>query len=423
MKLSPADEAWVRMDRAESRMVITAVLITGEPLTQDQVTRLIRERLLTHPRFRAALLAGVDEAGVDLAYHLGTAQLGTGDEAGLQTLIGQLMPQSLDPSRPLWRVWLVERYGEGSALIWRMHHALADGVSLLRVLLGLADDPPRGEELRLPMHGRGALRGPRLLMKGVIALGRLLGLPKDHPSPLRGPLDGRKNVAWTPPLSLDRVKAIAHREGATVNDVLTSALAGALHRWLAERGEVPSSIRALIPFDLRAGATDERMGNRFGLVYLPLPVGPMEPRRRLSEVSRRMRKLKDTPEALVAFRILEVIGRVWRGLAPLAIRLFGRKASLVLTNLAGPRVPLHFMGAPLSELVFWVPQAAGIGLGISMFSYDGRVRIGIAADRARMSNPQSLADGIVRELDALAGETEVLPAPSPQLDRDQPTLR
>ena len=189
-------------------------------------------------------------------------------------------------------------------------------------------------------------------------------------------------------------------------------LAGALSRYLAlyREGRPRRWLRAIVPYDLRAGETDEHLGNRFGLLFLPLPISPMSPLERLRKVKRRLDHLKNTPEAWVAYGLLETIGRISSRLAGGAILLFGRKGSIVLTNVAGPRQRVSICGVELDDLVFWVPQAGGIGVGFSFFSYAGSVRLGVSVDTRRVADPQVLADLFVAEFEVLATAAEPVSA-------------
>ena len=407
-RLSSVDEAWLRMDRPDNRMVITAVMVTATPLTCSAVRELIGRRMLHYPRFRRALVgtgaASGDSGEPLLEAHVQPAELpAPGDEAALRTWVGALMERPLAPTRPLWELYVVERYGAGSALVWRLHHALADGVSLMRALLGAVDEPAPAGSPDLPLPRRLGLEGLRLAAGAVASVGRLVLMTRDRPSRLKGALSGHKRVAWSRPVPVETVKRIGKREGATVNDVLVAALAGALREHLVRYGRVPHTVRAVVPFDLRSGAADVALGNRFGLLFLPLPTGTADPHQRLARVKREMDAKKLTPEGIVVFALLGLVGWLSPVLSGAIIHLFARKATLVLTNVAGPRQHVSLGGARVDDFVFWVPQAGGLGLGISILSYAGQVRIGIASDADRVAAPEHLAEAFVRELEDLAG--------------------
>src|SRR5207244_8759174 len=117
---------------------------------------------------------------------------------------------------------------------------------------------------------------------------------------------GIKRVEWSEPMPLDQVKAVGHVAGGSVNDVLLSCVAGALGAYLVERGDDPSGveIRALIPVNLRAPGNEQRLGNRFGLVTLTLPLGIANPLERLRAVRARMEALKGSYQAPVTLGML-----------------------------------------------------------------------------------------------------------------------
>ena len=143
--LSNIDIAWLRMEGASHPMMITMVMTFGAPLDPGRLKAIFEARLLQFRRFRQRVIQPTqpyarpywqDDPGFDLDYHLQTVSLQSpGDDAVLRDLISELMSTQLDLSRPLWQFHLVEDYGEGWALVGRVHHCLADGPALLHVLV------------------------------------------------------------------------------------------------------------------------------------------------------------------------------------------------------------------------------------------------------------------------------------------------
>ena len=182
-----------------------------------------------------------------------------------------------------------------------MHHCIADGIALARVMLNLTDataapqDPGPGfiedPSLANPIPGAVTLAGglvhegiesvlhPRrtagALGRDAQTLAKLLFAPADSETAVRGELSGRRHVAWSGPIALDEVKAIAHAQRATVNDVLLAAVSGALRRYLSDHDGPVVELHAIVPFNLRPldKPVPRSLGNKFGLVFLPLPVG------------------------------------------------------------------------------------------------------------------------------------------------------
>ncbi|MCY1044257.1 wax ester/triacylglycerol synthase family O-acyltransferase [Corallococcus sp. bb12-1] len=467
-RMGSMDAAWLQMEEPANLMMITAVLWFDGPMDRERLRTVVRERLVErYPRFRQRVVPGAlgaphweDATDFDLDAHLSTLRVpATGGRAALEAVVGDWLGVPLERSRPLWHLHLVKGAARGDVLLARLHHCMADGIALARVLLTLTDpvragtgpedavraeavparddagtpaDPDsdgslRGSReerlsapgwMRLARGARAAFRkGVELVQepilagdlvlegaRGAAALGKLLVMPPDPRSPLRGPLGARKLAAWSEPVALARVKAVGQTLGGTVNDVLLTAVTGALRRYLASREAPLEDMHALVPVNLRPldEPVPRELGNRFGVVFLRLPVHLEDPRRRLREVSKRMEALKRSPEAVVTSGALELLGRTPAALERVVVDVMGTKASLVATNVPGPRQPVSLAGARLDGLTFWVPQAGHVGLGVSLFSYAGQVTLGVASDASRVPDPGALVAAFLEELEALA---------------------
>jgi len=434
--MSPVDRAWLLMTRPNNPMMIVALIVLRSRLHLQRLRRLLAERFLLFPRFRCIPTSDamgarwVEAAQFDLADHVQRAALaGEAGQQELETLVGELASTPLNTARPLWSFHLIERYGSGSALIVRLHHCYADGVALLNVLLTLSDEADSAvgsryaasEKSAIEKLVRGAAKlletglhyglhpsaGAHLLGLGIDLAGELaaLGLMEDDPpTHLKGVPSGVKRAAWAPCLALEEVRTIGRVLGCTVNDVLISVLAGALGRYLEAQGDSVTglTLRATVPLNLRSNeSAPSTLGNRFGLVFVELPVGIRHPLERLYTVHAAMRRLKSSPQALVTFGLLTSIGSLPAVVEESAIGLFSAKASLVASNLPGPSRPLHLAGAAVSELLFWVPQTGSIGVGVSIFTYCGRVQLGVISDRSLIPNPKALIDAMATEFERL----------------------
>jgi diacylglycerol O-acyltransferase len=243
----------------------------------------------------------------------------------------------------------------------------------------------------------------KLGLGGAAALSRLLLMSPDPRTPFKGPLGIAKRAAWSQPLPLDNVKAIGRAIGATVNDVLLAAATGALRRYLQGRGEQVEGleIRAAVPVNLRPPNEPPSLGNRFGLVFLGLPIGVDDPLDRLFDLKERMEAIKGSPEALVTFGILGTMGMVPAQLQDLGVSIFGAKATAVMTNVPGPRQTIYMAGAPIREIMFWVPQSGRLGLGVSILSYAGKVTLGVATDVGLVPDPDQIITGFDEEFKLL----------------------
>lgn len=454
--MSSADAAWLHMDRPTNLMVINAVLLFDEPIDWPRVKEVVRERLVDrYPRFRQRVVehsrvrggaSWEDDPHFDLDLHMHHLGLpGPGDRAALERLVGEMMADPLDRAKPLWHFYLIEGYGEGCALYARMHHCIADGIALARVLLSLTDSAPDagitpsvpvaasgGRRLSSLMPGpaAGALRAGRAAV-GMLAhegfevlahpsaelnhlaavartdskaLAHVLLTPSDVKTALKGELGVARHVAWSAPLSLDEVKRIAHANGATVNDVLVAAMTGALREYLRQRKSHVDDIRAFVPFNLRPldRPLPASLGNKFGLVFLSLPVGTRTAAARLRRVKQRMDEVKRSPEGAISYGVLELMGMTVAQVESAIIDVFSAKGTAVITNVPGPREPVYLAGSPVSAVAVWAPMSGSVSMSVSIFSYNGQVTVGVMADAGLVPDPGTMVDGFEDELEALA---------------------
>jgi len=303
----------------------------------------------------------------------------------------------------------------------------------VRVLLSLTDETanakPPANPARRPARGfrmpldwlpsaviKGVAAGQELLTNrdkamgmarigahGAYRLGRMLLLPPDPETVFRGKLGRRKRAAWSEPIPLDDVKAIGKALGGTVNDVLVTVATGALRRYMQKHGHSVGgvTIRASVPVNLRPLDQAHQLGNAFGLVFLGLPIGIADPVRRLRAIKKDMDGLKNSPEALVAFGVLSLMGLAPVEVEQLGLKFFGSKATAVLTNVPGPRDHLYLAGRRINKVMFWVPQSGHLGLGISILSYAGGVMLGIATDARLVPDPENIVANFKVEFAAM----------------------
>lgn len=154
------------------------------------------------------------------------------------------------------------------------------------------------------------------------------------------------------------------------------------------------------------------MGNAFGLVFLTLPIAIKDPLRRLRAIKKEMDELKQSPDALVAYGVLSVMGLTPVEVEQVGLRFFGSKATAVLTNVPGPREPLYLAGRKLNRIMFWVPQSGRLGMGISILSYAGGVMLGVTTDEGLVPDPERIVDGFRTEFRALQRAAPKLPRTS-----------
>ncbi|WP_289102836.1 wax ester/triacylglycerol synthase family O-acyltransferase [uncultured Marinobacter sp.] len=440
--MSSVDRSWLRMDTPENPMMISAVLMFEKPIDINRLKQTLEERFLKFRRFRQRIVDKgdrvywEDDPLFDLDNHLHRIALpGNAGKDELQALASDFNSSALDFRRPLWQIHYIDNFNGGCALLVRIHHCIADGISLVRVLLSLTDKSPEARLKKIASKSKPAKKPegtpasrflhrlvdssqagwqqaklfldsvrdePNYPLKlattagGIAAdLVKLALAPFEPKTSLKQQLVGRKQVAWAEPLDLDDVKACAKILGGTVNDVLLCAATGALSRHFTEQHQaIPDcGIRVAVPFNLRPlDQPIETLGNQFGLVLVGLPVEVTDPLMCFRQVQENMNRLKRSYQAQVTYSLLDLFGRGPDILERRALDLLSNKASAVLTNVPGPRHAVYLAGSKLVQPMFWVPQSGNIGIGMSIFSYAGTVQFGITIDKGIPADPVAVME-------------------------------
>jgi len=451
-RMDPVDITWLRMDRPTNRMIIVGVLILTGPVDVKRLEATLAKRILMYRRFRERVetrtgsLWWCDDPQFDLVHHIKLVRLpGKAEEPELQRFVAELAGRPLDRAHPLWEFHIVEDYQGGAAVIMRIHHAIADGIALVNVLLSLTDDRPDAPIARRKHNARkeadtgiawedkfglaGRLVGTGLRVSddvwkaslqlaahptravdyvrqgtGVAAeLAYLLLMPMDTPTRLKGVPLGDKRVAWADPIPLPEVKAVSKALGCTVNDMLLAAITGAIKGYLEEKGDPTAGVevRALVPINLRPPGSGEELGNRFGIIAVELPVGYASPLERLYEIRRRMEALKTSYEPSVTLGLFAGLGYGPQVLQDKLFDLLLSRATAVMTNVPGPQRPLYLAGSEVTQMMFWVPQSGNIGMGVSILSFNGKVHFGLITDAALVPDPQAIIGRFAPEFERL----------------------
>jgi diacylglycerol O-acyltransferase len=464
-RMASIDTAWLRMDRPANLMQIIGVMVFDGRLDPERFKRTIAKRLLRYHRFRqiAELDSDgawwVDDDDFDLDSHVRRTVLpAPGGKRELQKFVAEMASEPLNPARPRWEYQLVETADGDSAVVVRVHHAIADGIALIGVLHSLTDDAPDapetgGREAGPPKrpsrkaegedkdaddgdlfwsiiaepitdlalasirlggtlwgHYQGLRNDPGTLLDyasvaGAIAneVGKLALMPSDSHTRLKGKPGTVKRVAWSDPIPLPEVKAIGKVLGCSVNDLLLSSVAGALRGYLQDKGDSTTDVdlRAMVPVNLRSADRKGDLGNHFGLVALELPVGIENPLARLYATKARMEALKSSYQAQVTYGLLGLFGMAPKFLQQQVLDLVASKATAVMTNVPGPQLPRYLAGVKLKQQMFWVPQTSNIGIGVSILSYDGKVQFGLITDKGLVDDPEQIVDRFSAEFEKL----------------------
>jgi WS/DGAT/MGAT family acyltransferase len=379
----------------------------------------------------------VDDTHLDLTRHLRTATLpAPGGPEELRRFVAGLLGRPLDPAHPLWDLWAIDGADGGDVyVVLRAHHALADGLSLLRAAIALLDleehpapgpTPPPWHPAEAPdpvtmlagaLVDRGAAQvrlaaglarealDPRRVA-GVAAgmLGALRSPPRTAAVlPLTGRVGTRRDFVWAS-LPFGPLHDLAHRRGVTLNDVVLAAVTGALRRVLGAdaagdlAGRPP---RVLVPMGDTAGSGG---GNVFSFVVTDLPVHLDDPAAVVARIHDDMEARKSSgqsAEVLSLFSVVDVLPvPVLRRLGPevLARQPF---VNLAVTNLPGSELPLHLLGSRLRELHPIVTGVGNIACIVGVLSYLDDLGVGITVDPDVVPDPERLLAALRDETDAL----------------------
>jgi WS/DGAT/MGAT family acyltransferase len=458
-RLTSFDTSFLANERSNGHMAIGAVLVcAGEPPSREDFAAHIRSRVHLLPRLRQRLAFPpfglgtpfwVDDAEFDLGNHLSRVRLpDPGGEAEFHDLVGEVLSPPLDRSRPLWQLVLVEGLeGDRFAIVYKTHHALADGFSAVDIGKLLFDPEPNP----VPSHeeapwdpqeppSRSALLARAI--SGVWAtmrrLARWLGRAARQPErarkraadgvtgvwevasallrpapdvPLNVAIGPARSFAWAE-FPLADFKRIKNSLDVTVNDVILAATAGALRRWLHDR-EVATDgmeLKALVPVSVRTIDEEGELGNRLTAMRGPLPVGVSDPVERLTAVHAGMEALKSSKQPLGAAAIWG-LNDWFRDFAPpvllrptAAINFSTRLFNLLVTNFPGPQIPFYVLGREVTGVFPVGFLARRHALAIAIVSYNGGVGFGILADRVAVPDAERLSaylgDAVEELLDA-----------------------
>ena len=450
--MTALDASFLYMEKPGVHMHVAGLSIfgpreDGAPLTYDDVERVVDARLRLAPRLRRKLLAvpgnisrpvWVDDDRFDLDFHLRRASVPSpGGRFELERAVGRVLSRPLDRTKPLWELYVFEDLAsDRTAILLKLHHAMADGISGMMIasaLFDLAPDVPPGapegawapeaappkqdlirdavEEVVLhPLQGlTHVAQQPRLLAETAAATADALRTVAGMGTPPRGPFDGKvgpNRRFATAERPFEVFRAIKDELGGTVNDVVLTAVAGGVHALLEARDESSKgrTLRAMVPVSVRSPGDSGDIGNRVAPVFVDVPVGRMAARTRLRRVRADTARIKDSGMAVGADTIIGLGAYAPPALHATAARLIAqaRWCNLVVSNIPAPQVPLYLAGAPLEASYPAMNLKEDCGLSVACTSAAGTMAFGLTADWDRVPDIDVLARGIESAIDDLA---------------------
>lgn len=457
-RLSPLDSSFLHIEDHVTHMHIGSVSIMEGPApAYDELRDMLASKLPLVRRYRQVVRrvpldlgrpVWADDPYFDVEYHLRRTGLPRpGGDAELCGLVGRVMSQPLDRDRPLWEMWMVEGLADGAwAIVSKVHHCLADGVSgsdLFGLLLDAVPEPRAVEALpwspSLPPAGwelagealAGMVTSPfellrlarartRLPRRALAQLGEavdavrataggIMGSPSS--TSLNGPIGPHRR--WVPAsVTVEQVKQVRAKFGGTFNDVVLAVVTRGFRDLLEKRGEPTElPLRSMIPVSVRP--RDERgmavgdggLANKVSALFAELPVQISDPVGRLRAVSEQMATLKDSNQAVAGEALTSLTGFAPPVLLSLAGRLLTKVAqstvNTITTNVPGPQTPLYAAGRRMLRVYPFVPLGMQMHVGVAVFSYDGNVGFGVTGDYDGAPDIEVLAHGIQAGMDEL----------------------
>ncbi len=450
-RLSPLDASFLHVEDDVSHMHIASVAIFEGPQPPfADVVDMVEAKLDLVPRYRQKVRfvpfelgrpVWVDDPHFNIEYHLRhTALPAPGGETELRKLVGRVMAQQLDRTKPLWEIWVVEGLEDDRwAILAKTHHALVDGVSgtdLLAVIMDLSPDTPHPARAT-PWRAHPEPSGLSLLVEAIenmllspyeqlraaraqtrfvrrlagqakeVAGGlvALSGLVRPMPlSSLNGPLGPHRRYAWAS-TSVEDIKAVRKDHGGTFNDVVLASITNGFRELLLSRGEdTERVVRTLVPVSVRSrDASGKAVGdgtyeNKVSAMFAELPVDIDDPILRLHAITAQMKDLKDSKQAVAGEALTSMSGFAPPMLLALGMRLATRagqrNVNTVTTNVPGPQFPLYAAGRRMVRAFPYVPLAGQVRIGVAIFSYNGEVNFGITGDYDGAPDIDVLAGGI-----------------------------
>ncbi|MGF1668194.1 MAG: wax ester/triacylglycerol synthase family O-acyltransferase [Acidimicrobiia bacterium] len=451
--LSYLDASFLALESRTTHMHVAAVAIfeAGElkrpdgGIDIDRVKAHIESKLQYIPRYRQRLAyvpynrapVWIDDDSFSFDYHVRHTSLPRpGSDEQLKKLAGRIVGQQLDRSKPLWELWVAEGLeGDRFAIIAKIHHCMIDGISGVDLTTILLNVVPTSDVEHAPgWQPRPAPNGTQLAVSELArttrktidtltSAGDLLKTSKEalgqtahkltaaanslrsgwlrtaDRTPLNPDIGPNRRFDWTE-FDLEHVKRVKNALGGTVNDVVLAIVAGAVRHFLeVERdfSTVGVEFRVMAPVSVRKASQRGTLGNQVAMWLVSLPISEPDPVKRLRMIQSETKRLKATDQALGAATLVDLSRGTPLPLLSLANRVAGsaiRPFNMTVTNVPGPQFPMYLLEAKMIANFPIVPLWAQHGMGIALFSYDGRLLWGIHADYDALSDSDAFLKSI-----------------------------
>jgi diacylglycerol O-acyltransferase / wax synthase len=440
-RLTLSDASFLYMEKPHQPTHVGSCLIYDGHISADELIRGLRDRIHLMPRYRQKVVTPPfvlahptweDDPDFDVARHVSEATLPPpADDRVLSEVGGQLYAPPLDRERPLWQAIVLQGRPDGNtAVIWKIHHAMVDGVSMIDLMMVLHDlqrdapPPPAPAEAWRPRPipdpltqmqeavrdrlteaaqrwAEGAFQWLRPTETAERQRRMSTALAGPSPSllppltPFNGPLSPRRQFAWAE-FAFTEIRAIRAALGGTINDVVLAVVAGALGQYLREHRYPTEGVVlwAICPVSLRRPDERGALGNRVSVMIVPLYVGMADPVARLAAERQAVEQLKEQDQAGTFYAMTEMgnaIPPAWQALAAQVDPPF-TIVQTASSNIPGPQIPLYLAGQKLLHWFGLAPSVPNMGLFNGIVSYNQKLAISATVDPSLVPDVWSYAE-------------------------------
>ncbi|XP_068748665.1 putative diacyglycerol O-acyltransferase Mb3154c [Montipora capricornis] len=408
-------------ETAHNRNFICGVFVVDGGIDIEELRQLLMSRVVqnneepSYARLRKLIVKQYwryvwqDEPEFDIKKHV---NLYEGDsprsEDELQKLMSKQFSSRVCDTISPWEVVVAPLDIPGkdqTAILMRIHHALGDGFALIGLFSRLTDKKPEFLSVKKPVATPCDKQKQvwKAILSGPLALLSVALSNPENPFPVKK-MSGEKCMSWTTAIDLNLVKEIKTKTGTTVNDILSTCLAGSIRRYLTSEAskENPTDIQIAVTINTRPPKLQSRdniplENHSTGLLY-SLPVSIPDPVERLMETKRRMDNFKASSDwRIFGFVYSQVVGRLPEFIGRFSSFSLKKHCSLIFSNVPGPLSPFEINGQEVVNVIAWPPLISDTGMSVTVFSYVGTLRMCVLSDKAVLANPSKLTQTFEQE--------------------------
>ncbi|KAG2377581.1 hypothetical protein C9374_009097 [Naegleria lovaniensis] len=430
-------------DRPTNTTICSCLLTLAKPITHEELLSRLRKRVLSkYPRFRSIVShdyqSFLEYENIDLEKHVrylrvpksGIKEYTAQEEkALLQEFLGKISMEPLDFSKPLWELIVIDNCPAlGYLLMFRMHHAMGDGTSLLMFLSQFCDQGEEHFKLEIFAIKDRFLAKAVSKLESVPVIGlivrffkfllflfglflvfikwmKLLILNGQDRSVFKTAISTEKRVGWSKPFDVSDIKHVGKTfNNATVNDVVLNSLSGALMRFTERRTDKESAKRVTfsMPVNIRMSNDEfEKLSNKFGFILVPVDLKTRDPVARLRYVKKVTDKTKSLPEPFFTYNFAKLTYILPAEIVFFLVAFLSKWITCVFTNVVGSSTELSADSIPVTEIVTFAPSPVGVGLAFAVSSYNGKLCLSAISDVLTVSDPMELITDFENDLEQI----------------------